>query len=149
MSNHCCIPLLFCWVTFWAGIPRLVFLHSLGYICLFPAVDRETQGCTHNDREWDSSSWGNKQKMPCLPSDWTRLFCSPYLWESYSWETFLKASSAFFLLKSSGCDLGSWMSAHLFCTVLLITADKGNYSYRELPCGWDIKWVVLGHVLIC
>lgn len=27
------------------------------------------------------------------------------------------------------------MSAHPFCTVLLITADKGNYSYRELPSG--------------
>lgn len=149
MSNHCFIPLLFCWVTVWAGITRLVLLHTLGYTCLFAAVNRETQGCTHNDKIWDSSSWRNKQKVPCLPSDWTRLLCSPHLWESYSWEAFLRASSTFFLLTSSGCDPSSWMSAHLFCTVLLITADKGDESYRGLPCGRDIKWVVLHHVLFC
>lgn len=39
------------------------------------------------------------------------------------------------------------MSAHPFCTVLLMTADKGDDSYRGLPCGWDIKWVVLDQVL--
>ncbi|RMC12741.1 hypothetical protein DUI87_10266 [Hirundo rustica rustica] len=34
---------------------------------------------------------------------------------------------------------GSWMSAHPFCTLSLITADKVDDSYRGLTCGLDIN----------
>lgn len=50
------MPLLFCWLAFQDRIPRVVFLLTLGSACLFPAANRESQGCTHNDKEQGNSS---------------------------------------------------------------------------------------------